>query len=169
MVGGTATSESPSSRSINSISSTNSGLPSDASRIRSLVAARSSPPASRLSISVDVSSPSSGSSRSEVAFDFPPPQAGRSSSSSGRATQRTKIGAPRDQSTTCSIRSRNVGSAHWMSSQTTTSGRSAAWASSSLRVATAASFGDGSASTRSASAPSWSRTSTSGQYVIPSP
>ena len=68
----------------------------------------------------------SGSSRSDVAFSFPPPQSGRTSSSSVRATQRKKIGALRERSATCSTRSTNTGSAHWRSSITTTCGRSAA-------------------------------------------
>ena len=46
------------------------------------------------------------------------------------------------QSAMCSTRSRNVGSAQWMSSKTTTSGRSAAAASSSLRTAQAISSAD---------------------------
>ncbi len=57
-----------------------------------------------------------------VAFSLPPPQPGRSSSSSGRAMHSSRIGASRVQSATCSIRSRNAGSAQWMSSNTTTSG-----------------------------------------------
>ena len=68
----------------------------------------------------------SGSSRSDVAFSFPPPQSGRTSSSSVRATQRKKIGALRERSATCSTRSTKTGSAHWRSSITTTCGRSAA-------------------------------------------
>ena len=110
---------------IASISSTNSGLPSAARADplaqlgvelgRRRAGARSARP-SRAS--------SSGSSRTVVAFSLPPPQPGRSSSSSGRARHRSRIGASRDQSATCSTRSRNVGSAQWRSSKTTTSGRS---------------------------------------------
>ena len=54
------------------------------------------------------------------------PQAGRSSRSSGRARQRSRSGASRVQSARCSIRSSSVGSAQWMSSMTSTSGRSRA-------------------------------------------
>ena len=45
------------------------------------------------------------------------------------------IGASRDRSATCSTRSRKVGSAHWRSSNTTTSGRRRASASNSRRTA----------------------------------
>ena len=62
---------------------------------------------------------------------------GRRSTSSGRAMQSSRIGAPEESSATCSIRSRNVSSPHWMSSKTTTSGRSAAACSSVLRKAQA--------------------------------
>ena len=62
--------------------------------------------------------------------------------SSGRATQRSRIGAPEERSATCSIRSRKVSSPHWMSSKTTTSGRSAAACSSVLRNAQAISSAD---------------------------
>ena len=63
-------------------------------------------------------------SRIVVAFIFPPPQSGRSSSSSGRATHRSRSGASRVQSARCSTSSRKLGSAQWMSSNTHTSGRS---------------------------------------------
>ncbi len=39
--------------------------------------------------------------------------------------QSSRIGAPQERSATCSIRSRNVSSPHWMSSKTTTSGAAA--------------------------------------------
>ena len=123
------------------ISSTNSGLPSAAARIRSrAVPGRSAPP-SRLSSSAPASSPASGSSRIEVAFILPPPHPGRISSSSGRATQTSSSSASRVQSARCSIRSRSIGSAQWMSSNTTTSGRSFARCSKSLRTPHAASSG----------------------------
>ena len=112
---------------------------------------------------------SSGSSRSDVAFSFPPPQPGRTSSSSVRATQRRKIGASRERSATCSTRSTKTGSAHCRSSMTTTCGRSAARASSSRRKATLRLLGrrrdDASRARRRAA----TSISTSGQYVIPSP
>ena len=62
------------------------------------------------------SSAPSGSSRSDVAFILPPPQPGRTSSSSVRATQRRKIGASRERSAMCSTRSMKTGSAHCRSS-----------------------------------------------------
>ena len=76
-----------------------------------------------------------------VAFSLPPPQPGRLSSSSGRAMQRSRIGAPRDRSAMWSTRSRNVASPHWMSSKQTTSGRSSALSSSCARTAQKSSFG----------------------------
>ena len=60
--------------------------------------------------------------------------------------QNSRIDAPEDRSATCSIRSRNVSSPHWMSSKTTTSGRSAAACSSVLRNAQAISSADVAAS-----------------------
>ena len=56
--------------------------------------------------------------------------------------QSSRIAAPEESSATCSIRSRNVSSPHWMSSKTTTSGRSAAACSSVLRNAQAISSAD---------------------------
>ena len=50
-------------------------------------------------------------------------QDGRTSKRSGRAVQRTKIGAPLDEAATYSTRSSSAGSAQWMSSTTSTSGR----------------------------------------------
>ena len=47
----------------------------------------------------------------------------------------SRIGEPRDQSAMCSTRSRNVGSPQWMSSKTSTSGRSRADASKNRRIA----------------------------------
>ena len=87
------------------------------------------------------SSVESGSSAIAVALSLPPPQAGRTSSSSGRAMQASRIGASRDQSAMYSIRSRRVGSAHWMSSITKTTGRDDAIDSSSLRIAQSVSSG----------------------------
>ena len=86
-------------------------------------------PPIRASISASASSGASGCSRST------PPQPLRRSSSSGRAMQRSRIGAPVDRNATCSRRSRKTSSPHWMSSKTATTGPSAATASSSLRNA----------------------------------
>ena len=63
------------------------------------------------------------------------PRPGRSSARSGRARQQTRIGASRLQPARYSTRSRNAGSAHWMSSSTSTTGRSRASVSSRRRIA----------------------------------
>ena len=76
----------------------------------------------------------SGSRKIVVAFRFPPPQPGLSSRSSGRAMQTMRIGTSRDHSATCSIKSRNVGSAQLRSSKPTMRGFRRASASKSLRI-----------------------------------
>ncbi len=101
--------------------------------------APSAEPPGSASIRRPTASPGSGSSRMVVAFSLPPPHPGCSSSSSGRAGQRTRMAASRTQSATCSISSRSVRSAQWMSSITTTSGRLAARCSRSRRTAQATS------------------------------
>ena len=132
------------------------------------VSSSSSMSARRPSASRRASASASGSSRIDVAFSLPPPQPGLTSRSSGRATQRRRIGAARDQSTTCSTRSSIGSSAQWRSSITSTSGRSRARSSRSARVASCVSAGeDRIASDGSIS--SCTSISTSGQYVIPSP
>ena len=127
---------SPSSISMPSISSTNSGLPSAASRIRSRAAGG------------DVRAPEQvvdqharprrpraarAGSRWRSSSRRPSPGGARAA----RAARRRAAGAAasRVQSARCSIRSRKVGSAQWMSSNTTTSGRSRARCSRSLRTA----------------------------------
>ncbi len=102
-------------------------------------------------------------------MSFPPPQPGRTSRSSVRATQSRKIGASRERSATCSTRSTNTGSAHCRSSMTTTCGRSAARASSSRRNASCVSRAATCRSPSPGSTPIAISISTSGQYVIPSP
>ena len=143
-----------------------SGLPPAAA----VILARSSS-ATPCPIRVVASSRLSGSSRIVTG------QVGRLSSNSGRAMQSSRIGEPLESSATCSMRSRNVSSPHWMSSNRTTSGacsssslRNAqpissaevpvAVSPSSERMAAAAAGSDGSAS-------SCFTTSTTGQYVIP--
>ena len=84
---------------------------------------RGSPPPRRFSTSRSDSSGESGSSVRVLARSLPPPQPGRTSSSSGRAMQATRIGASRLRSVTWSTRSSRLGSAQWRSSSTTTSGR----------------------------------------------
>ena len=169
MVGGTASrSTSPLSRTMATISSTKSAFPPDASVIRARASVPRSRSPSRFPINVSQSSSRSGSRRSDVALSFPPPQSGRASRSSFRATQSRKIGASRERSATCSTRSTNSGSAHCRSSITATCGRSAARASSSLRNATLVSAGE-EATTLSGSISRGTSISTSGQYVMPSP
>jgi hypothetical protein len=119
----------------------------------------------------------SGSSSMLTALGRPPAQAGRCSSSSGRATATSRTGAPRAPSPNRSTRSRKVGSAQCRSSKTTTRGRSAASASSSRPVDQAASsIGAGSASSpiscpiRSAtSAPSGTASSSRAARLTASP
>ena len=95
----------------------------------------------RFPINASHSSSPRGSRRIDVAFILPPPQSGRTSRSSVRATQSRKIGASRERSATCSTRSMKTGSAHCRSSTTTTCGRSAARASSSRLNASCVSGG----------------------------
>ena len=92
-------------------------------------------PRARLAISASQSGSGRRSSTRELAFDFPRPQPGRSSRSSGRAMQTTRIGAPCTRSARYSTKSRNVVSAQCRSSKKTTRGRSRASASNRLRVA----------------------------------
>ena len=126
---------SPSSISIASVSSTNSGLPSDFSTIASASSVGRSVRPRRFVTRAQACSSVSGSSDTVAAFDFPPAQAGRTSSRSERAMHSSRIGDPRDQSAMCSTRSRNVGSPQWTSSKTSTSGRSRAEASKNRRIA----------------------------------
>ena len=125
----------PSSISMVSSSSANSGFPSQASPRRAAVSGGTAARLRRFATSSSVSSGPSASSRIEAAFSLPPPQPVRLSSSSGRAMHTSAMGASRARSATCSTRSRKVGSAHWRSSSTTTSGRRRATASNSLRTA----------------------------------
>ena len=125
----------PESTSIPTISSTNSGMPSAAAVIRSRTSTGSGVPPRRLPRSTSLACSESGSRWIVVALRFPPAQSGRRSSSSGRAMHSRSIGASRVHSTTWSRRSSSVGSAQWMSSTTTSSGRRRAVASNSLRTA----------------------------------
>ena len=72
---------------------------------------------------VGLGSGASGSSRTFVAFTFPPAQPAAGRAGPGRAMQSSRIGASRERSATCSTRSRKVSSPQWMSSNTQTSGR----------------------------------------------
>ena len=177
IVGGTAGSPFvPSSLAIATICSTKSGLPSAASTTRRLTAAVKWRRERSASISRSDSASERDSRRIDVALSLPPAQVGRESSSSGRATVSSSIGASRVQSATCSTRSRNVGSAQCRSSSTTTSGRSRATRSRSVRVAQAISSAMPapsrvirSCSSSASVSSSRRRTSISGQYVMPSP
>src|SRR5215203_636261 len=185
MVGGTATSSPPSvSATSASISSTKSGFPPAARRIRACRPAEIVDPSSRRPISSSVSVSDSGSSKTLVAFSLPPPQVEWRSRSSGRAMQTRKIGASRERSATCSTSSRNVASPHCRSSTRQTTGCSAALASTSLRNAQAICAGVAATSASPRSSASVARTepssaasgppacltiSTAGQYVMPSP
>ena len=93
--------------------SRNSGLPPAAWAIRSR-----NPPATRARRSA-----ASTSWRRAGRAAARPAIRRRRSTSSGRARQSSSSGAPAESSATCSIRSRNVSSPHWMSSNTTTQRR----------------------------------------------
>ena len=67
----------------------------------------------------------SGSRTTSVAPARGAAQEGRTSKRSGRAVQRTRIGASSGEAATYSMRSRSAGSAQWMSSTTSTSVRAA--------------------------------------------
>ena len=164
IVGGTATSPAPPcSRTIASISSTNSGFPADAAVIRSRKdrVERAVPPPGAPSADALVLGERLEQKRASRSACLPP-QPGLTSSSSVRAMHRRKIGASRERSATCSTRSMNTGSAHCRSSITTTCGRSAARASSSRRNASCVSGGE-LPMTSSGSTPIATRISTSGQ------
>src|SRR5581483_6455388 len=119
--------------SIETSSSTNSGMPSAEAWTRRRTSP-ATPLPSRFSSSTADSSSDSGSSRIVVAFHLPPPQAGRRSSRSGRARQTSRTGPSRMPSARCSTRSRKVGSAQFTSSKTTTSGFVRESDSSSRRI-----------------------------------
>ncbi len=124
-------SRTPSSTSIATSSSTKSGLPPDAAARRASTAGSATP--SSPARSPSTSSLASGSSATVTS------QSGRCSDSSGRARQRSMIGTGPIASGRPAIRSSRVDSAHWMSSTTTTRGRSAAPATRRSRIAAAVS------------------------------
>ena len=126
----------PSSISIDSISSTKSGLPSAASAI---LVATSVGELRRADEVLDqrralVVGERLEQRRRRRSACRRPSRAARSSSS-GRARQTSRIGASRAQSARCSTRSRNVGSPQWMSSKTRTSGWPARAPRTSARTA----------------------------------
>ena len=130
-----SSSERSCSASIASICSRKSGFPSAASATRARVERASSRSPRTWEMSASESSSERPSRSMDTAFTLPPPQAGRSSRSSGRARHSTMMGASFVRSTSESRRSRSVGSAHWRSSNTRRRGRSRASDSSSLRIA----------------------------------
>ena len=137
-VGGTSR-MSPSSACIATSCSTKSGFPSAAWMMRSRVSSgrsRSNP------TSAPLSSSDRACSVTSVAFGFGAVHVGRSSKRSGRAVQRTSKGTSWANEATYSMRSRNAGSAQWMSSKTAISGSELAIASSSRRTPQAISSGD---------------------------
>ena len=119
----------PSSTSIRSVSSTNSGLPSASSRDPRprAVGSSSSRPSRFLDQRRRSRAAVSGVERDQrrVRLRRSPSPGGRRAARAARG-RASSTGAPRIQSARYSSRSRNVGSPHWMSSNTTTSGRSRA-------------------------------------------
>ena len=114
----------PSSTSMATTSSTNSGLPSATSRMRAAARPPSRAVPSRWRSRSAASASASGSSRTEAAFGRPrPTRAGRRAARDAPSTS-SSSGASRAQSATCSRRSTNVGSAQCRSSTTSTSGAS---------------------------------------------
>ena len=129
----------PWSISIEIICSTNSGLPSDASEIRSRMLG-ATPASPRIeTISRSACAEFSGSSSISVRAPSLSLQPGRASVSSGRARQSSTIGTPDANFVRYSSSSSSVGSAQWTSSNTATSGRSVARLSKSIRTAQKAS------------------------------
>ena len=126
---------SPSSTSIRSISSTNNGLPSAASAMPRADVRAATPPARAGSRSASWSRPRSAArAGSGGVAPWPSPSRAaprRAPAGPGRGSARARRAI---QSARYSSRSRNVGSAQWMSSNTTTSGRSAARRSNSRRT-----------------------------------
>ena len=149
----------PSSTSIRRVSPTNNGFPSAASAIRARASSASCPPPSRLLIRPSVSASVSGGSETSDWFALPVSQLPRASTSSGRARKSSMTGTPRIQSARYSSRSRNVGSAHWMSSKTTRSGRRWASVSRSFRTDQNVSWTPGVAESSPRKPPSRSATS----------
>ncbi len=114
----------PSSTSMRINSRTNSGLPSVELGNFAVNSAGSTAPPSSSAASSSVAAASRPSNDTTSATRRPvSARAGRMSRSSGRANATIITGAVFDHSARCSSRSRNNGSAHWMSSITNTNGR----------------------------------------------
>ena len=113
----------PSSTSIDTNCSTNSGLPSAAAVTRSRIADGGTPAAPSSASTIRAASSSgSGPQRRSDPGPAPVPHAGCSSSRSWRAVHSSRQGASTPPSVRCARSSSSVGSAQWMSSMTTTSG-----------------------------------------------
>ena len=131
-----------SSASMASICSTNSGFPSAARTMRVRSAGSAGPSSISPSTRSSESSSLSGASETRLARGRGAAHDGLASKRSGRARQRSRIGAPLEKPRTYSSRSSSVESAQWMSSTATTRGREAASVSRSRRNAHAVSSGD---------------------------
>ena len=110
------------SASTRAVSSRNSGLPSAFSSASARCAGGTSAFASRASTSSRLWSAVRAPSSSAIARGLPPPQAGRVSRRSGRATQTISTGESRSARARCSTTSSSGSSAHCTSSKTSTSG-----------------------------------------------
>ena len=110
----------PRSRSMRTVSTAKSGMPSAASRRRARSASGS--PGTSPVRSSSIASSSSGSSGSVVALRVAPGKPGCRSATSGRASVSTKIGWWRPQSSRYSTNATRPSSAQWRSSKTMTSG-----------------------------------------------
>ena len=118
------------------ICSTKSGFPSAIRRISRRIAGSRAAPPTRPS-SADASASDNAPSRRTVSIVPTSPHPGRASRSSGRASANSRTGCATGLVAKSSMRSRNAGSAHCMSSSTTNVGPLAATARSSSRAAAA--------------------------------
>ena len=141
------------SSSMRAVSSRKRGLPSARSRTSARSAAGVSPAGSRSSASSALSGSGRAASSIAEARGFPPPQVARSSSSSIRARQTIRTGTSRSDRARCSITSSMRSSAHWTSSNTSTSGCASASCSAQRRAAQLVSV-DASASSAAPRTPS---------------
>ena len=159
-------SSSPHSSTLRMTSSRKSGLPSVFSRSSFLVSGDRVVPSLSASISSSLSAGLRASSSIDVARTRPPPQSGRTSSSSGRARQSISSGS-RTQAVMFSISSSSGSSAQWMSSKTSTSGWVCAMSCAHSRAAQAISCwlrSPWTASSTPVARPSRSATASAGQH-----
>ena len=125
---------SPSSISIEIICSTKSGLPPAESAIRSRTSTDLVSPSNSAIRRSEAAASSGSSSQRRASLEFWP-QSGCRSRNSGRPTQSRSIGTEAVCRAKCSTSARSVGSAHWASSSTATSGLSRASRAKSVRTA----------------------------------